>query len=163
MTARFSIRPLGGSTGRHPAEVTGVSCWCWAAHDGLHLEAAFPAEPVPTGFVWGWGPGVWVRWRTDPHAGDAGAELRRAVPTTGYTGVDVDEATPDLDAEQGPEDRDPPPAVPAVVREPRYLVMPGGLSAEELRGHPMRVLRVSEPDLLFFELFSVAASASAPG
>jgi len=64
-------------------DVSGVTTWLWADNDGLHCGSTPPAGTVPTGHVWGWGPGVRVHLRQDAIA-----------PATGI--MLVDSAQPDF-------------------------------------------------------------------
>lgn len=72
-----------------------IDGWCWAGHDGLMASDHGPVDLVPTGWLWGWGAGRWLRWRIDPVAGCVGAELRRGAPTNGFEVAQVRLGRPD--------------------------------------------------------------------
>lgn len=57
---KYYAKPI---TTRHDAQ--GITTWLWAGHDGLHCGPELPAGPVPTGHLWGWGPGVRTHLRED--------------------------------------------------------------------------------------------------
>lgn len=64
------------------AEAVGVTTWLWAGHQGLHCGPDQPsAEVVPTGHLWGWGPGVRVHLREDPIAPTRGILVRDGAAT----------------------------------------------------------------------------------
>ena len=73
----YGVAPLGRCDWTQVVEESGpVVGWCWASHDGLMVSDQGPTEIVPTGWLWAWGEGRWLRWRVDPVAGCVGAELR---------------------------------------------------------------------------------------
>lgn len=140
----YSLRPL------HPAypadHVPGVTTWCWQDHTGLRLSPT-PPTTVPTGWAWGWGDDVWVRWRYDPFAPSVGAELRRGHAPDPYVPATTVLLTSPAPVVPG----DTTVTVPSVVREPRFLST--GLDTPDpatLRGRPLTVIRVLAPTQLTF-------------
>lgn len=140
----YSLRPL--SPDYLADQVPGVTTWCWQDHTGLRLGPT-PPTSVPTGWAWGWGDGVWVRWRTDPFAPPIGAELRRGhAPDPYVTATTVLVTHPTTMVAAGVEV-----TVPSVVREPRFLTTgPDTPDPATLRGRPLTVIRVLAPSQLTF-------------
>lgn len=140
----YGLRSLSGNT--QATDVDGIKRWCWSDHDGMHLSDDLPTRVVPTGFIWGWGPGVWVRWRTDPFAPTVGAELREGT-SVGLVGACVELHAPGI-----PEGWSS--TVPSTVVEPRFLRMVSGSpTAADVRDTGLTVLRVLSPvQLAFFAL-----------
>lgn len=56
-------------------EAYGITAWLWADHDGLHCGAGLPEGTIPTGHLWGWGPGGYVHLREDPCAPAVGIQV----------------------------------------------------------------------------------------
>lgn len=142
----YGLRALSDKA---PAQaVAGVTAWAWADHHGFHINQNFPTGHVPTGWVWGWGDGVWVRWRTDAYAPAIGAELRR------------------LERMQPPYERatvevaQPADGLPSAVSERRFLKMvPGELDAALVREQPLTLVRVYNPaQLTFYALDGLAVT-----
>lgn len=67
-------------------DAVGVETWLWADNDGLHCGPTLPTHKVPTGHLWGWGPGVKVHLREDAVAPTRGVLLSSS-QTLGTTAV----------------------------------------------------------------------------
>lgn len=87
----YVINSLGPCSWNEVVARTGppMEGWCWAGHDGLVTSTGGPDRIVPTGWLWGWAPNRWVRWRIDAVAPCVGAELRRGDPAGTFVAAHV--------------------------------------------------------------------------